>query len=114
MFSIGPTKRDLERFIKKISISNESECWVWTGCKMKSGYGMFKWMGIATPAHRCSYEFFVETLEPDEVVHHSCENNSCVNPRHLKCDMSRSIHIAQHVAKRKRDDNGRFSISDNT
>jgi hypothetical protein len=59
-------------------------CWIWTGAKIKHGYGHFRLNRKSILAHRVAYEWLVgpipEGLEPD----HLCRVPSCVNPGHIE------------------------------
>ena len=79
-------------FVKKND--GYSTCWIWTGGRKggRSGqeYGSFH-VGSRTDgtrknilAHRFSYEFHNGPIEHGKVVHHTCDNKTCVNPSHLK------------------------------
>ena len=35
-------------------------------------------------AHRLSYHIFTSDVKAYEVVHHTCSNKSCINPKHLR------------------------------
>lgn len=83
--------RDLKsRILNKVTIDNESGCWVWTGSVFKKRHGsygqlrMFGKEGKLQRAHRVSYEYFVGKI-PDKVeLDHLCRNTLCVNPEHLE------------------------------
>src|SRR4051812_42998592 len=73
------------RFLKWVLLGDD--CWEWTGDKLKEGrgkdYGRFWFEGKTRRAHKWSYEWFFGPVPEGLVVHHTCENKSCVNPKHL-------------------------------
>jgi hypothetical protein len=71
------------RFWAKVSVSNENECWLWTGNKIRQGYGRLKIGSRNVLAHRYSYELHNGPITPELDVLHSCDNPPCVNPAHL-------------------------------
>lgn len=77
------TKTVEQRFIEKTFV-DKNGCWIWTGAKLRGGYGSFlgenktHWQ-----AHRFSYSFYVGNLSKDVDVLYRCDNPSCVNPDHL-------------------------------
>ncbi len=58
-------------------------CWVWTGCTMKNGYGHLRYLDRDWLAHH--FIFFVEGCDIPNgmIVCHSCDNPSCVRWSHL-------------------------------
>lgn len=69
-----------DRFWEKVD--KGGDCHVWTGTKTKSGYGMFFVAGKTLLAHRLVA--CLNGVDPlAQVVMHSCDNPSCVNPAHL-------------------------------
>lgn len=77
-------KTTKERFFAKVE-PHLYGCWLWTGAKNRKGYGMF-WPGVTQcgTAHRASYRIFNGHIPPGQMILHSCNTPSCVNPNHLR------------------------------
>lgn len=85
------------RFMKKLD-HMEDGCIEWTGYTTEKGYGVFGLHTKDNPmcavrAHRFSYALAngfdklpvgTDTTQRRSVLHHKCENKSCVNPTHLE------------------------------
>ena len=74
-----------ERFLIKVLVKGEDECWPFIGCRTPKDYGLFQ-VKTKTPhmAHRVMYVLSAhETIETDDVIMHTCDRPSCCNPRHL-------------------------------
>lgn len=64
---------------------DDNDCWNFTGCKNKKGYGKVRYNNKTFKTHRVMYES-VHGPAPVDKPHalHSCDNPSCVNPSHLR------------------------------
>jgi len=72
------------RFWDKVVIKDSTECWIWTGTKLKRGYGFVRRNGKLRYTHVHCY-FLTTGYMPHvgEYICHTCNNPSCVNPSHL-------------------------------
>jgi len=77
----------IERFWSKVNKKNDTECWEWTGCLQKNGYGCF---GIENGnkivrTHRFSFMIHHNrNINTNMYILHSCDNRKCCNPYHLR------------------------------
>lgn len=74
------------RFWSKVDRLGPDECWLWRGWKNQGGYGFISGgrRKILT-AHRVSWIIHNKReITSEECVMHSCDEPSCVNPRHLR------------------------------
>jgi len=61
----------------------ENDCWIWQGTKDTKKYGLISLENKLYLAHRLSYLIFKDKPIESVVIRHTCNNSSCVNPRHL-------------------------------
>src|SRR3546814_15524933 len=62
---------------------SSEDCWEWIGPRHESGYGKKTYCGRDVLAHRWMWEQLFGPIPAGLVIHHKCNNTSCVNPQHL-------------------------------
>lgn len=89
------TERQIKNFWRKVDKNGPTQphmytpCWVWTGSKIKNGYGRV-WMGDKRfLTHRLSWIMEHGDIPHDESYHgvctlHICDNTSCCRVSHLR------------------------------
>jgi hypothetical protein len=113
------------RFWKKVVVTGESACWLWTAGKDKDGYGKFQITGRGPTktsgpvqkhvrAHRLAWELRNGPVPSGMVLMHSCDNPACCNPSHLKPG-TQGENRADNVAKNRdafgeRNGNSRLTV----
>jgi hypothetical protein len=106
----------LEAFWAKVD--KTETCWIWTGSKRKSGYGLLDVGRKLQLAHRFA---FVTSggLIPDGLhLDHLCRNRACVRPDHLevvsnRTNVLRGVGISAENARRTHCVNGHELSGDN-
>lgn len=71
------------RFWAKVNKSSDDDCWLWTGCKSKHGYGNICVEGRMTLATHVSLMLDGKPRQNMDCALHRCDTPSCVNPKHL-------------------------------
>ncbi len=59
-------------------------CWLWTACLMKDGYGLFKGQEKYLATHIFSYESEYGKVPDGLELDHLCRVHACVRPSHLE------------------------------
>lgn len=70
-----------ERFWSKVDVRGPHECWHWTACRARYGYGMIRHDGRTQRAHRVA--LLLTDAPPRGHALHHCDAPSCCNPLHL-------------------------------
>lgn len=85
-----------ERYVERIPFTT---CWIWVGQSItgKSDYGYFRENKRVVLAHRRALEWKLGKTF-GEIVRHSCDTPSCVNPAHLLLG-SYKDNVADAVAR---------------
>jgi len=71
-------------FLERVVRDSETDCWRWTGPRMRSGYGTFCFRGYQTTAHRAAWLLLCGPIPSHLHVDHLCRVRDCVNPAHLE------------------------------
>lgn len=75
--------RTIRRFVLKIDVGDDDECWNWLASYMKDGYGKFKVDKKTFLAHRFHWILKHGNVTEGACVLHKCDNPKCVNIKHL-------------------------------
>lgn len=102
------TTSDIHRFLAKIDVGYNNECWEWCACRSIDPYGNIRYgfFGVGGKqylAHRIAWMVFNGDIPDKMQVLHSCDNPGCCNPAHLflgtpadnmqdKCNKGRQSH----------------------
>lgn len=86
--TLEPLSKTALRLLKYIHEDSETGCWNWTGAiNDKSNplqYGRVWFHGKMEYAHRVSYLVFRGDIQADLEIMHLCDNERCINPKHLE------------------------------
>ena len=75
----------MDGFWSKVDVRGPEECWEWTSTpRTLGGYGVFRFRGQNTTAHRAAYQIAVGAVGPGQHIDHLCRNRLCCNPLHLE------------------------------
>ena len=73
----------IERFKAMADVGDDDECWPWKGGRDDEEYGVYSGPDGVERATRYAYKLFKGELDPGDVIMHTCNRPSCVNPKHL-------------------------------
>ena len=97
---IKVTEYLIKRLSSNYEVDQETGCYNYTGRKNQKGYGIVTASGKVVRAHRASYTCFIGPIENGLHVLHSCDNPSCINPKHLRTGTN-GDNIADKVARKR-------------
>ncbi len=80
--------------------NKKDECWERNVGLNSDGYSQICLGGKNHLAHRVSYRLFNGVVPKNKLVRHSCDNPSCINPKHLLLGTNKSN--AQDAVERER------------
>ena len=95
-----------ERFWPKVDVRDPDECWPWTGCRTKRGYGRIAYQGGVENAHRLAWILSGGDDPSGLEVRHRCDNPPCVNVAHLQ--LGTHLENMQDIWRRGRGNPGRM------
>ena len=88
-------RSQLRRLFSKITIDCTTGCWIWTGARLKKGYGQTCALGFRDLAHRVMFAWLVAPVPKGigrlipNLDHVICENPRCCNPAHTDLSLPR-------------------------
>lgn len=106
-----------ERFWEKVEKRSPEDCWEWTHCRTKFGYGRIaNGDGKVVTTHRVSWQIHNGPIPEKMWVLHKCDNPPCVNPDHLFLGTGKENNLDCETKGRARrlhgTDNGNCKYSD--
>lgn len=86
LMAAGTDRLGLDGILRFISyIDATGDCWIWTKCRSREGYGQFRNRGITHLAHRLAYELAHQKRLPSgRQLKWRCQTKGCARPSHLE------------------------------
>lgn len=99
-------KKNVSLYDRLFRYVRKSEgCWLWTGARISTGYGLIRIDGSGRLVHRVAWELHTGQPVPLKLcVLHKCDTPLCVNPDHLFVG-SRADNVHDMDAKGRRVNN---------
>lgn len=85
MISNAMNSTAIARFWQRVErVDDDTSCWIWTGTKSSTGYGVVRIGGKLQKAHRIAFGLARGfPVQPNGFLCHRCDTPLCVRPDHL-------------------------------
>lgn len=83
-FDVAAARALIERRTVSTPRGFITDCWIWTGCALPSGYGKLRIRKADWLAHRLAHAAFTGPIPASYQVDHLCQQKDCCNPAHLE------------------------------
>jgi hypothetical protein len=93
-----PKQSVLERLMSRVEKTTDG-CWLWTGQKLRDGYGKIRAYGSTRLTHRVAYQEIKGSVPADLDLDHLCRNRACCNPDHLE-PVTHAVNCARSMQAR--------------
>src|SRR6267154_98569 len=94
MCRVGFLVPSIDRILKRVLVDLQTGCHVWTGSKLRTGYGNARYQGKIQYVHRITWQHKNGPVPEGLQLDHTCGNKSCCNPAHLRAVTARENSLA--------------------